>query len=59
MGELDPDFSTPQTEADWIVGQLGGSAVMVPEAGHYPHSQRPDLVVPAVTSFLSAVTHRA
>ena len=59
MGELDPDFHTPKQEADWIVEQLGGSVAMIPEAGHYPHSQRPDLVVPAVTSFLSAVTHRA
>jgi pimeloyl-ACP methyl ester carboxylesterase len=59
MGELDPDFRTPATEAEWIVAQLGGSVVMVPQAGHYPHSQRPDVVVPAVTSFLASVTHRA
>jgi len=59
MGELDPDFRTPLGEAEWIVEQLGGSIVMVPEAGHYPHAQRPDVVVPAVTSFLASVPHRA
>ncbi|MBX3100086.1 MAG: alpha/beta hydrolase [Salinibacterium sp.] len=59
MGELDPDFSTPQAEAEWIVDQLGGSIVMVPEAGHYPQSQRPDVMLPAVTSFLQSVTHSA
>ena len=59
MGELDPDFPTPQTEAEWIVDQIGGSVVMVPEAGHYPQTQRPDLMVPAVTSFLQSVTHSA
>ncbi len=24
---------------------------MVPESGHYPHSQRPDLVAPALVDF--------
>jgi pimeloyl-ACP methyl ester carboxylesterase len=59
MGELDPDFRSPRGEAEWIIDQLGGSIIMVPEAGHYPHSQRPDVVVPAVTSFLSTVSHNA
>ncbi|MGL4339941.1 MAG: alpha/beta fold hydrolase [Rhodoglobus sp.] len=59
MGELDPDFATPHSEAERIVEQIGGSIVMVSEAGHYPHAQRPDIVVPHVTSFLSSVAHRA
>lgn len=59
MGELDPDFRSPRDEAAWIVEQLGGSTVMIPDAGHYPQSQRPDVVAPAVTSFLSAAAHRA
>lgn len=53
MGDLDPDFSTPQTEAAWIGETLSARVVMVPEAGHYPQSQRPDVVGPAVASFLS------
>lgn len=59
MGELDPDFPSPADEASWITGQLGGDVLMVPDAAHYPHSQRPDLVVPAVTAFLQKVTKRA
>jgi pimeloyl-ACP methyl ester carboxylesterase len=59
MGELDPDFPSPAGEADWIAGQLGGEVLMVPDAGHYPHSQRPDVVGPAVTAFLQKVTKRA
>lgn len=59
MGELDPDFPSPRTEADWIVEQLGGEALMVPDAGHYPHSQRPDLVAPAITAFLQKVADNA
>lgn len=59
MGELDPDFASPADEAAWIVEQIGGDVLMVPDAGHYPHSQRPDLVVPAITAFLQKVTKRA
>lgn len=59
MGELDPDFTDPANEAAWIVEQLGGSVVMVPHAGHYPQSQRPDMVNPAVVAFLAKVAKRA
>jgi pimeloyl-ACP methyl ester carboxylesterase len=57
MGELDPDFPKPADEAAWISEQLGAQVVMVPESGHYPQSQRPDVVNPAVLSFLDS--HRA
>ncbi len=59
MGDLDPDFASPTAEAQWIVDQLGGEVLMVPDAGHYPQSQRPDLVVPAITAFLQKVTKHA
>jgi pimeloyl-ACP methyl ester carboxylesterase len=52
MGEKDPDFPDPKAEADWIAQTLHGNAVMVPEAGHYPQSQRPDVTVDAVLHFL-------
>ena len=52
MGEQDPDFRSPTAEAAWIAEQLDATVVLVPEAGHYPQSQRPDIVVPAVLSFL-------
>jgi pimeloyl-ACP methyl ester carboxylesterase len=53
MGKLDPDFPKPAVEASWIAEQLGGDVLMVPESGHYPQSQRPDLVNPAVVAFLN------
>jgi pimeloyl-ACP methyl ester carboxylesterase len=59
MGELDPDFPDPAAEAGWISSRIGAQVVMVPEAGHYPQSQRPDVVVPAVIDFLARVAHRA
>jgi len=55
MGEQDPDFPDPRAEAEWISKALKGSVVMVPEAGHYPQSQRPDITADAVLSFLEKV----
>jgi len=55
MGALDPDFPDPEAEARWIAATLDGEVVMVPEAGHYPHAQRPDLVGPAVVDFTTRV----
>ena len=57
MGELDPDFPHPADEAGWIARHLNAEILMVPEAGHYPQSQRPDVVNPAVIAFLNG--HRA
>ena len=53
MGEKDPDFPDPGAEAAWIAKALHGEAVMVPEAGHYPQSQRPDITTDAVLRFLA------
>lgn len=58
MGELDPDFQDPEAEAQWVVDHLSRAPttlLMVPEAGHYPHAQRPDIVGPALVEWLKAV----
>jgi pimeloyl-ACP methyl ester carboxylesterase len=55
MGEKDPDFPNPKAEADWIANALSGTVVMVPEAGHYPQSQQPEVTAAAVVSFLGDV----
>jgi pimeloyl-ACP methyl ester carboxylesterase len=54
MGAVDPDFPDPSAEASWIAARLDAEVELVPEAGHYPHSQRPDVVVPAVMRFVAA-----
>ncbi len=60
MGELDPDFPDAAAEAMWISDHLRNSEIlMVPESGHYPQSQRPDIVNPAVIAFLAKAAHRA
>jgi pimeloyl-ACP methyl ester carboxylesterase len=59
MGDKDPDFKNPQAEADWIGETLHGEVVMVPEAGHYPQSQQPQITTGAVLGFLETVLHHA
>jgi pimeloyl-ACP methyl ester carboxylesterase len=59
MGEQDPDFRDPRAEADWIARARRAQVVMVPEAGHYPQSQRPDITTGAVLRFLESVQGRA
>jgi pimeloyl-ACP methyl ester carboxylesterase len=59
MGEKDPDFKDPAAEATWIGTTLHGDVVMVPEAGHYPQSQQPDITSAAVLGFLEKAVNRA
>jgi pimeloyl-ACP methyl ester carboxylesterase len=58
MGEKDPDFPDPKAEADWIAHALNAEVVMVPDAGHYPQSQRPDIAASALLGFLGTLNDR-
>lgn len=59
MGEKDPDFKDPASEAQWVAAALDGSVVMVPDTGHYPQSQDPATVGDAVVQFLTTTVYRA
>jgi pimeloyl-ACP methyl ester carboxylesterase len=59
MGSEDPDFPDPRVEADWIAAALKADVLMVPDAGHYPQSQRADVVTPAIVRFLAEVNPHA
>jgi pimeloyl-ACP methyl ester carboxylesterase len=59
MGEQDPDFRDPASEAAWIAEHLPAEVLMVPESGHYPQVQRPDVVNPRLVQFLAGVARRA
>ncbi|MGA2210119.1 MAG: alpha/beta hydrolase [Acidimicrobiales bacterium] len=59
MGGQDPDFPDPKVEADWIASTVGGQVVMVPDCGHYPQSQQPDITTQAVLGFLETTSPRA
>jgi pimeloyl-ACP methyl ester carboxylesterase len=55
MGEQDPDFPDARAEADLVAARLGGRTLVVPEAGHYPQAEYPDIVAPAILGFLAEV----
>ena len=59
MGAADADFGEQRAEAAWIAGALHGRVLMVPEAGHYPQSQRPDIPTPVIVRFADTVNTRA
>ena len=59
MGADDPDFPDPRAEAAWIAAHLGSEVLIVDDAGHYPQSQRPEVVSPAVVGFAHRITSRA
>lgn len=56
MGSRDPDFKDPEAEARAVAGGLRGEYRMVDGAGHYPHTERPDITFPAALTFLETVT---
>ena len=53
MGTKDPDWPDPEGEAQWIASQLSGEVYLVDGAGHYPQTEMPELVTPAVLTFLA------
>jgi len=52
VGELDPDYRDTDAEIAWMQSQRV-QVVRVAESGHYPHAQRPDVVLPATLDFLA------
>lgn len=63
MGAQDPDYPDPAAELAYIERRLNESArsvetMLVPECGHYPQSQRADVVGPRVVEFLAGLPRR-
>ena len=59
MGTKDPDFTDPAAEARFVAQATGGEVLLVEGAGHYPHAEMPDQVVPAVEALLRRSAARA
>ncbi|MGB5952121.1 MAG: alpha/beta hydrolase [Ornithinimicrobium sp.] len=59
MGSEDPDFGDPAGEAELIARTVGGTAVMIPGAGHYPQMEFPDVTTPAIVDFVTETMHHA
>ncbi len=58
MGTKDPDFNNPAEEATWIAGEIGGTALTIEGAGHYPHAEMPEKTGPAIVRFLTSLSLR-
>jgi pimeloyl-ACP methyl ester carboxylesterase len=52
MGTRDPDFTDAVEESRMLAGKLNAETLIVDGAGHYPHTEMPDLVSPRILSFL-------
>ena len=57
MGAADVDWKDPSAEAEWIGDKLRAEVVMVPEVGHFPQVQAPEVTAAAVTRLIDNVTH--
>ena len=52
MGTKDPDFPDPAAEAATVARLLRGTVTLVDGAGHYPHAEMPEAVLPRIVRFL-------
>jgi pimeloyl-ACP methyl ester carboxylesterase len=59
MGGKDRDFKDPEAEARWVAQRVHARCEMVPDSGHYPHVEFPDLAIPLVLDFLQDLPVRA
>lgn len=55
MGGRDPDFPDPAAEAALIADRLKGRAIVLPDAGHYPQAEYPEIVGPVVRDFIAGL----
>ncbi len=53
IGALDPDYPDPAAELQHVASVLDARPLLVDDAAHYPHRQRPDAVLPAVRDFVA------
>jgi pimeloyl-ACP methyl ester carboxylesterase len=55
MGTKDPDWPDPEAEARFIADALSAELLLIEGAGHYPQTEMPEQVTPAVRDFLARV----
>jgi len=52
MGAADVDWKDPAAEAAWIGEQLHANVVLVPDVGHYPQAQAPEITAAAIAELV-------
>lgn len=58
MGARDPDWPDPSAEARFVADRLRGELLLVPDAGHYPMTEYPERVNPALVRFVGSTYAR-
>jgi pimeloyl-ACP methyl ester carboxylesterase len=59
VGSADPDWKDPIAEAEWVASNFGAEVVVADGAGHAPMLERPEVVGPAVRTFLEGIRDAA
>jgi pimeloyl-ACP methyl ester carboxylesterase len=59
MGDKDQDWKDPVGEARFVAETLHGELLLVPDSGHYPVAEYPELVNPAAIAFADKTHGRA
>jgi pimeloyl-ACP methyl ester carboxylesterase len=59
MGSKDPDWPDSSAEARFVAESLNGELLLVPDSGHYPMAEYPDVVNPALAAFARRAFARA
>ncbi len=54
-GTKDPDWPDPKAEAEFIADKLSAKLLIVENAGHYPQTEMPEKVTPAILDFLKSI----
>lgn len=55
MGSKDPDFNDPQSELNRVATAVRGTATLIPDAGHYPQAEMPEITSPLIMNFLASL----
>lgn len=59
VGALDPDYRDPAAELDWTTTALDVQGLLLPDVAHYAQHQAPEVVVPAMLTFIAGLPHTA
>jgi len=59
MGSKDPDFKSPEAEAQWVAASLKGRYQIIEGAGHYPFTEMPAITGPLIVTFLKELQPEA
>ncbi|WP_028050885.1 alpha/beta fold hydrolase [Cellulomonas sp. URHD0024] len=55
VGALDPDFTDPAAEALWLRSAIDAEVTLIPDVGHHPEHQAPQVVVDDTLAFLASL----